>query len=162
MKQPNSKHCFVCGVENRFGLNLKFYQTDPREVIVNCEIPDRYQGYPGVVHGGIVAAILDEVSGRALMHLGNDDWRFMYTAKMTIRYRKNVPVNEPLRIVGRALKDKPRLATAVGTIYNRAGEVLAEAETLLVDLPEETLDSADLDALGWRVYPDERDESVSS
>ena len=155
MKQPNSKHCFVCGVQNPYGLNLKFYQTGPQEVTVNYEVPERYQGYPGVVHGGIVAAILDEVSGRALMNSGHEDWRFMYTAKMTVRYRKNVPVSEPLRIVGRALKDKPRLATAVAIIYNQAGEVLAEAETLLVDLPEDAVSTVDLDALGWQVYPDE-------
>ena len=83
-----------------------------------------------------------------------DPPRFMYTARLEIRYRKNVPVGEPLRLVGKALKSKQRTATATSQIYGPDGSLLAEAEALLMDVPPETLDSADLEALGWRVYSD--------
>jgi acyl-coenzyme A thioesterase PaaI-like protein len=99
MKQPNSKKCFVCGVENLNGLHLKFYEENPGEVTVEYTVPEQFQGYPGVVHGGIVAAMLDEVAGRA--HMGGDPPRFMFTARLDVRYRRNVPVNQPLRIIGR-------------------------------------------------------------
>jgi acyl-coenzyme A thioesterase PaaI-like protein len=153
-RQPNSRHCFVCGLENPFGLQLRFEVTAPGEVEARYTVPERYQGYPGVVHGGIVAAMLDEVAGR--VHMRGDPPRFMYTARMEIRYRQNVPVGEPLRVVGRALKSKGRTATATGAIYGQDGALLAEADVLLVNVPSDVVGSVDLAALGWRVY-DEND-----
>lgn len=153
-KQPNSRHCFVCGLENAFGLHLKFYTTAPGEVTVHYTVPYHYQGYPGVVHGGIVAAMLDEVTGRVFMGDAAAP-RFMYTARLELRYRKNVPVGQPLTLIGRAGKDKGHTATATGSIYSADGELLAEAEALLVELPAGTLDMGNLDVLGWKVYPDD-------
>ena len=152
-KQPNSLNCFVCGIENPCGLHLKFYTTGPGEVTADYTVPDCYQGYPGIVHGGIVAAILDEITGRAYM--GSQPPRFMYTARLEMRYRGNVPVGQPLRLVGQAGKSKGRTATATGRIYDQAGVLLAEAEALLVDVPSDIAGGVDLDTLGWKVYPDE-------
>ena len=149
--QPNSLHCFVCGLHNPFGLHLRFYDSAPGEVTAEITVPEQYQGYPGVVHGGIVAAMLDEVSGRS--HMGSDPPRFMFTARLDIRYRKNVPVGQPLRLVGKAGTSKRRIATASGAIYGPDGELLAEAEAVLVNVPEDILAGADLDALGWKLYP---------
>jgi acyl-coenzyme A thioesterase PaaI-like protein len=158
-RQANSRHCFVCGVENPFGLHLVFHQTGAGEVMADFIAPEHFQGYPGVVHGGIVAAMLDEISGRA--HMGDDPSkpRFMFTARLELRYRRNVPVGQPLHLVGKALKSKGRTATASGQIFGPDGALLAEAEALLVDVPGEALDADILDALGWRVYPElERNE----
>jgi acyl-coenzyme A thioesterase PaaI-like protein len=148
--QANSRKCFVCGLENPFGLHLRFYESAPGEVTVNYTVPEHFQGYPGVVHGGIVAAMLDEVCGRA--HMGGDQPRFMYTARLEVRYRQNVPVGQPLRIVGRAARSKGRTATAVGEIYGPGDVLLAEADALLVNVPEELLKNVDMEALGWKVY----------
>lgn len=150
--QPNSRQCFVCGVANPYGLHLRFYESGPGEVTAEYTVPERYQGYPGVVHGGIVAAMLDEVCGRA--HMGGDPPRFMFTARLEIRYRHNVPVGKPLRLVGRAVRSKARTATASGEIFDAEGDLLAEAEALLIDVPPETVSSVDLEALGWKVYED--------
>jgi acyl-coenzyme A thioesterase PaaI-like protein len=151
--QPNSRHCFVCGLANPFGLKLRFYQTNENEVTAQYTAPEHYQGYPGVVHGGIVAAMLDEAAGRPYM--GEDPPRFMVTARLEIRYRKNVPVGKPLRLVGRAVTSKGRSATAVSLIYDAEGNLLAEAEALLVNVPESVLDVATVEELGWKVYPEE-------
>jgi len=149
--QPNSHHCFVCGLKNPFGLQLRFYNTTPGEVCVEYTVPDHYQGYPGVVHGGVVAAMLDEAAGRAFM--GDPEApRFMYTARMEIRYRKNVPIGQQLKVIGQAGKNKGRTATATSRIFNPEGELLAEAEVLLVDVPAEVVDKVDYEALGWKVY----------
>lgn len=98
-KQPNSRHCFVCGIENPVGLHLKFYETKAGEVTAEITVPEQYQGYPGVVHGGIVASMLDEITGRAAME--GDAWRFMVTAKLDLRYRSPVPIAQTLILVGR-------------------------------------------------------------
>jgi acyl-coenzyme A thioesterase PaaI-like protein len=152
MKQPNSKHCFVCGRENPYGLKLEFYETAPGEVVVEYTVPEQFQGYPGVVHGGVVAAMLDEVTGR--VHMGGNPPRFMYTARLDVRYRKNVPIGQPLRIIGHAGKKKERTAIATGQIFGPEGDLLAEADAVLVNVPDELVSQVDLEALGWKVSVD--------
>lgn len=142
----------MCGLKNPFGLKLRFYKTGEGEVEVEYTVPEQFQGYPGVVHGGIVAAMLDEVLGRAHMGTNPEQSRFLYTARLEVRYRKNVPVGQPLRIVGRADKSKRRSATSRAVIYGSDGETLAEAEALLIEVPAEMIENADWEALGWKVY----------
>ena len=79
----------------------------------------------------------------------------MYTAKLEIKYRGNVPTEEPLTIVGKAGKDRGRMAEGWAGIYHPDGTLLAEANALLFDLPQDAFGDADLEALGWKVYPDE-------
>lgn len=148
--QPNSRHCFVCGLANPNGLQLRFYETGPGEVTADYTVPDHFQGYPGVVHGGIVTAMLDEVTGRA--HMQGEQTRFMFTAKLEIRFRKNVPTGQPLRVVGQVEKSKTRMASSIGKIYGPDGDLLAEAKALLVNLPENVINEGNLEALGWKVY----------
>jgi acyl-coenzyme A thioesterase PaaI-like protein len=152
-KQPNSRMCFICGLENPIGLKLKIYQTSPGVIETTYTAPDHFQGYPGILHGGIVASILDEISGRTLMGEPSSP-RFMFTGRLQVKYRKNVPTGKPLRIIGKAIRSKGKTAEGWAGIYDQAGDLLAEASTLLIDLPKETIDTANLDELGWKVYPD--------
>jgi uncharacterized protein (TIGR00369 family) len=154
IKQPNSRDCFVCGLKNDVGLKLKFYESEPGEITVDYVVPDHYQGYPGVVHGGIVASLVDEVLGR--VHMGADpaNPRFMFTAKMTVQYRKNVPTGKPIKIVGRAISSKRRMATSKAEVFGPDGELLAEADAVLVDIPADKFEGIDIEALGWKVYED--------
>src|SRR5262245_60596487 len=154
-KQPNSRMCFICGLENPVGLHLHFYETETGTIESSYTAPDHFQGYPGVLHGGIVAAILDEVAGRA--HMGSDveTARFMFTAKLEIKYRRNVPINRVLKIVGKAGKSKSKSAEAWAGIYDsESQELLAEGNALLIDVPDEQLDRSRLDQLGWKIYAD--------
>ncbi|MEN8243217.1 MAG: PaaI family thioesterase [Chloroflexota bacterium] len=152
-KQPNSAQCFVCGVDNPFGLQLDFYDHGPGKVTSTYTVPEHFNGYPGVTHGGIVATMLDETLARAFM--SGDRERFMYTAKLTTRYRKPVPTGKPLRLEGEVVRDRGRLGEAQAKVYGPEGDLLAEAEAMLVDIPEDVHDKDDFDALGWKVYPDE-------
>lgn len=152
-KQPNSLKCFVCGVENTVGLRLAFYDQPDGDVISEVTLPDRYQGYPGVVHGGIVASMLDEVAGRAAMQ--GDTARFMMTAKLEIRYRKPIPIGQRLRLVGRLERRRGRLTVVHGEVCLPDGSVGAEAEALLSDIPDIFDGASDAEQIGWRVYPDE-------
>lgn len=153
-RQPSSLHCFVCGVANPFGLHIKFHETAPGEVTAQVNLPDEFQGYPGIAHGGVVAAMLDEAAGRSQMGDIKDP-RFMFTAKLDISYRSNVPTGQPLRLIGNALECRGRKATARAAIYNLEGKLLAEANALMIRIPEQILNSVDIEALGWKVYPDE-------
>lgn len=150
-KQANSRSCFVCGVENPIGLHLKFYFTSPEEVAASFTASQEYQSYPGVLHGGIIAALLDETGGR--VHLHGYPPRFMYTAKLEIRFRKNVPIGQPLTIIGRAGKTRSRMAESWAGIFAADGSLLAEANALYVDVPQPP-DASALDDFGWKVYPD--------
>ena len=152
-KQPNSRMCFICGLENPVGLQLKIYEVEPGIIETTYSAPEHYQSYPGILHGGIVATILDEISGRA--HMGDPSQpRFMYTAKLEVKYRKNVPIGKSLRIVGKAGKTKGRMAESWAGIYDEAGSLLAECNSLLIDIPPEVLHTVDPAALGWKIYPD--------
>ncbi len=153
--QPNSQNCFVCGLANPLGLKLRFYQENAGKVFANIVIPDEYQSFPGVVHGGIIAAILDEAAGRSQMY--NDpkrDIRFMFTANMQIHYRKNVPTGQPLKLIGIAGASKQRSAQARAEIYGPEGDLLAEADIVLVDLPEQFIQSNPIDKTNWQVFPE--------
>jgi acyl-coenzyme A thioesterase PaaI-like protein len=114
--------------------------------------PEHFQGYPGVLHGGIVSAIIDEISGRAHMGSDPDRPRFMFTAKLEVKFRKNVPLGKPLKLVGKAGKSKSKSAEAWAGIYDaETNELYAEGTTLLINVPESTLDYSRLKELGWRV-----------
>ena len=154
-RQPSSRHCFICGMENPIGLHLHIYETAPGEVESTYIAPDHFQGYPGVLHGGIVGAIIDEISGRA--HMGSDPLnpRFMFTAKMEVKYRRNVPIGKPLKIIGKAGKSRAKSAEASAGIYDaETNELLAEGNTLLIDIPTDQFDQSRLNELGWKVYPE--------
>ena len=154
-KQPGSKLCFVCGLENPVGLKLEFYGTGPGEVQSEITFPDQYQGYPGITHGGILATVLDETGGRSLME---NPRHFMVTAQLNVRYRKPVPTETLLLAKGWAGKRNGRVAEAHSEIQTMDGIVLAEAELVLVDMPESKYDQISLEEMGWRVYPDEEEK----
>ena len=151
-KQPNSRNCFVCGLGNPDGLQLTFYEQEAGQVVAETIVPARFQGYPGVVHGGIVAAMLDEVAMRSAMV--DDHLRFMVTAKMTLRYRKAIPVEQPLRLVGRIERAGGQATTATAELRLPDGSLGADVEAMMVDYPEPLGGAAEFEELGWKVYPD--------
>lgn len=125
---------------------------EPGVARAEVTLASQYESYPGVVHGGIVAAILDECGGRA--HMEDPD-KLMVTAQLKVRFRKPVPIETPLIVIGSAGRRRGRVAEAHSEIMNENGEVLAEAELVLVDIPESQLAGLDREALGWRVYSEE-------
>lgn len=151
-KQPNSAGCFVCGLENRFGLAMAFYSMGPGEVEARYTVPKRYEGYPGTVHGGILASMLDEVVGRVAMT--EDPDHFLVTAKLELRYREPAPIGQELRLRGRLERNRGRTTVAHGEVVLANGQVAAEATATLVDHPRGEMEPELLEALGWKVYPD--------
>src|SRR4030042_4731577 len=93
-QQYNSNSCFACGLENPSGLRLRFYDNGIDQVFAAFTLEPTHAGYPGMAHGGIVAAILDEVGGRPVMV--NNPNHFFVTARMDVRYRHPVPAGVSL------------------------------------------------------------------
>lgn len=151
-KQPNSANCFVCGRENANGLGLSFYEVGPDEVTAECTVPSHFEGYPGIIHGGIVATMLDEIAERAAL-IGEHN-RFRLTAKLEIRYRKPVPSEQLLCLRGIVLRRRGRISFAHSELILTDGTVAAEADAVLVDYPGLPDDESMLESLGWKVYPD--------
>jgi uncharacterized protein (TIGR00369 family) len=152
-KQPNSRRCFACGLENDHGLGMAFYEVGADRLESHYTVPEHFEGYPGVVHGGIVASMLDEMVSRAAM-IGPDR-RFMMTARLSIRYRQPVPTGVPLLLQAQLTRATGRVATATAVIKLPDGSVAAEAEGTLAPLPEDTVTPRLLESLGWKVYPDD-------
>jgi acyl-coenzyme A thioesterase PaaI-like protein len=130
---------------------MEFHDDGVSTVSSQYAIPANFEGYPGIAHGGIVAAILDEVVARAALAV--DPNHFMMTVKIEIKYRQRVPVETPLTLIGRKLKQRGRLCLANGELHLPDGSIAAEASATLADLPQDLITDAELSSLGWRVYP---------
>src|SRR5207248_2822290 len=110
---------------NADGLHLIFRQEG--DSIVTEFTPDlRFQGFPGVVHGGILATLLDETLSRTATAQG----RWMMTARLEVRYRAAAPVGRALRVAARTLAGRARMLTAAGEIRlaDDPATVIATAE----------------------------------
>ena len=120
---PNDGGCFGCSPTHPSGLNLRFRRRGER-VLSWYMIADRFHGAPGVAHGGIVAAILDEISCAAV-HLVTDRW--VTTGELTVRYERPCPVEQPLDVAA-AIVDRthPRYWVVEAELH-RAGERVARS-----------------------------------
>ncbi len=125
--------CFACGRANPSGLHLDFDVARDRAE-TRYVAPKHHEGYEGTVHGGVVAALLDETMGWAIFHQGI--WGV--TAKLTVTFRRPVPVGEELRVVGEVVRDRRRALDIHGTVSRAAdGHVLAEADGVYMRMPED-------------------------
>jgi len=128
---------------------MTFRDDGESEVVSEYTVPERYQGYPGIVHGGVLAAMLDEVVGRVSM-IG-DPHHFMMSVRLEVRYRQPVPVNTPLKVVGKIIRLRGRLGKAEGKIHLPDGSVGCEASLTLADIPRELLSETSQALLNWKV-----------
>jgi beta-phosphoglucomutase family hydrolase len=116
--------CFGCGQSNPIGLKLKF-SWDEKSRTSSAEFtPDKtLQGWAGFLHGGIAACVLDEAIGWASMFAGTNN----VTAKMQVRYRRMIPVNQTYLVACRVAKQTSRLIETEAKITDQNGSVFAEA-----------------------------------
>ncbi len=139
IKQANTHFCFVCGLDNPCGLALHFESDGAGKAVAKMAFSKDYQGYPGIVHGGILSTVLDEVGGRATMK-GIRPEAVLVTGKLTVHFRKPVKVDQPVIIEGELVKDFGKIVETKGTIKSESGELLVEAEIVLVQPGEKLID----------------------
>ncbi|HEV8543143.1 MAG TPA: PaaI family thioesterase [Verrucomicrobiae bacterium] len=121
---PHSKSCFVCGSRNIGGLNLRFH-TDGRIVRTRFTARPEYNGFVGVIHGGILATILDEVMVWAC---SVQTKRFFYCAELSVRYRSPAAPGDEITAEGELIETKrERLFLTNGKLARPDGSVVATA-----------------------------------
>ena len=158
--QNISKNCLVCGVDNDFGLKTRFYETEDNELIGVFKTLPEHQSYPQVTHGGISAAILDEVIGRAIM-MTNDSNTFGVTVELKIRYKKAVPHGVELKAIGRITNERSRTFEGTGELYLPNGGIAIEAEGKYMKRRLNQITDADFADNEWFVPEDELPEEIS-
>jgi len=131
LKQSNTHYCFVCGLDNPRGLALRFESDGAGKAVARTTFSSEYQGYPGIVHGGILSTVLDEVGGRASMKQMRPEV-VLVTGKLTVHFRKPVKVGQPVVIEGEVVKDYGKVVETKATIKSESGDLLVEAEIVLV------------------------------
>lgn len=154
-KQPNSRMCFVCGLQNLVGLKTAFYDQPDGSVLARFTGHEQHQGYPGRMHGGVISGIMDEVIGRAVMvglPPGEEVWGV--TAELDVRFRKPVPLEVELTATGRITRDTRLLFEGSGELRLPDGTVAAEATGKYIKLPAQKIATFDEQSLDWRVVPD--------
>lgn len=152
-RQPSSRTCFVCGRENPLGLKVRWgNDAAAGEVTARVTIPEHFNGYPGIVHGGILSALLDEAAVRTtLLDGGFDDLHV--TAKLEITYRRPTPTRTPLVVAARIAGRTATRVVATAEIRLEDGTVTARAEALLARPPPDVAAAWERERAHWKVDP---------
>lgn len=123
------EHCFACGPkQTAHSLQLKFEQTSEFEVQGNLWVSPEYQGYDGILHGGIVSTLLDAAMTNCLLKLGIT----ALTADLHIRFIAPVMVGQTILIKGAMLKHRRHVYFMESTVWS-GGSELARATALFME-----------------------------
>ena len=151
-KQNNSDMCVVCGTKNPLSLGTKFYHVEGDLIVGLVTGRDEHQSYPNRMHGGMISALLDEVIGRAINTVEPE--AFGVTTDINVKFKKPVPLNEEIRIVGRLTKNTRLIFQAEGFIEDKNGTILATGSATYVKMTAEKIAGAPLTEEQYFLVPD--------
>lgn len=135
---PWSETCFGCNNGSNEGIGMRAYISEDDYVVGICKTKESHQGFPGVIHGGLVSTYFDEVFWHAT-RLHNPNLVAM-TVEMTIQYQKPVRPGKKLRIVAEPARFEGRHIYVTGYLLLPDDEVAATAEIHYVTVrPENPL-----------------------
>lgn len=157
-KQNNSKMCFVCGMENKFGLKAYFYEMENGELVATFTPKDVHQSYPGRLHGGIASTILDEAIGRAILMKNENMWGV--TLELNVKFKKPVPYNEELKVICKITNETSRTFEGEGRIVLANGDIAVTAVGKYFKLPVNKITNADFTEDQWFNVIDDKDPKV--
>jgi acyl-coenzyme A thioesterase PaaI-like protein len=149
-KQQNSKMCLVCGMKNPYGLKTKFFETETNELVAVFTPSEVHQSYPNRMHGGVTTAILDETMGRAI-NANRDNMVWGVTVELTTQFKKPIPLNVELKVVGRITSETSRIFEGEGELLLPDGTVAATGKGKYVKLPLEKIADFDAAEQEWKV-----------
>jgi uncharacterized protein (TIGR00369 family) len=125
--------CFGCGPNNAVGLKLSF-EKQGGVVVSRTTVARAYAGYRDFTHGGIVATMLDEAMGWAMLHVAG---RHGVTKSLQIDYRRPVRVEQPVTVTARVTLQEETRVVLEARIEDERGRLLAGAEGEWVAVREE-------------------------
>ena len=117
---------------------------------------DVHQSYPNRMHGGLISALLDEVIGRAI-NLPEPE-AFGVTSELNVKFKKPVPLNEELKVVGKLTKNTRLVFQAEGFIEDRNGTILATGSATYVKMSAARIAGRPLTADQYFLVPDDERE----
>ncbi|NUM36023.1 MAG: PaaI family thioesterase [Candidatus Brocadiae bacterium] len=133
----NYPACFICGNENPTGLHACYYREEDK-VVAFCEFKEHHAGYKGIVHGGLISALLDEALGRIIASLTQ---KMVFTGSLNMRFHRPLPTGTLVMV--EAIMDKeqrhPKLYwQASGKLFSKdTGELYAQAQGRFFKIQEE-------------------------
>jgi acyl-coenzyme A thioesterase PaaI-like protein len=121
--------CFACGASNPIGLKLQF-RFEGEDYVTEFEVKPEYQGWTGIVHGGLLATVLDEVMARLLWEKGLN----AITGRLTVRYHQPLSIGDRVQVRGRISKQRPPVVETTAEAMKDDGTVAAEATAVSMEV----------------------------
>lgn len=122
MKFVSDGGCFACGEKNPHGLKMKFeIDREKRNIHTTFTVEPTYQGWEGIVHGGIICTLLDEAMANLVYQLGFN----AIVASIEVRFKHPAPILKPLVISGEITEIHKKLLKAKASLATEDGKVLA-------------------------------------
>jgi uncharacterized protein (TIGR00369 family) len=140
---PYTRDCFVCGAHNAHGLHLRF-RREGEEVRADFTPQSQHAGFRGIVHGGILATVLDEAMFWAA---ASSTKRFCLAAELNVRFVSKVSVGQALTVVARLQADRGRLWMSSAELLDRQGKVCVHATCKQIPMDQESMKDAAVDFL---------------
>ncbi len=116
-------NCFVCGDKNDSGLNIQFV-SETGKAKAEFKPGRNFEGYQGILHGGILSTVLDEVMIKAVLAQGI----MAVTARMEIKFKKPARIGEKLHLEGWIKVDKEKMILTEGKVTRPDGSLIAEGK----------------------------------
>lgn len=138
-KQRNSRMCAICGLDNEYGVKAPFYNMEDKSVMTKFEYKKQHQSFPERVHGGLVAAMLDEMGLRALWAEEGNENTYGVTMDLNIKYRKPVPYEEIIVGKGKVVKNSSKFLVTEAELLDNLGNVLANGVIKYLKLKPEII-----------------------
>ncbi len=132
MSLSDDNACFACGKKNPIGLKLDF-REESGEYVADFTPSEEHQGYEGIVHGGIVATILDEAMAKFAWESGMS----AVTARLNVTYKKPARVGEKMTVRGRVKEKKSRAWECQAELVGEQSGLIADAEATLMMVKKE-------------------------
>jgi uncharacterized protein (TIGR00369 family) len=150
--QKVSSMCFVCGANNPISLHAQFLELGDGRLCAEFTATDVHQSYPGRMHGGVISAILDETIGRAVQIEHPEI--FGVTLDLKVRFRKQVPLNTPLKAIAWITEHTHHMFAGEGKLLLEDGSVAAEATARYFRMDVESITEDGLTEKDW--FDDDR------
>jgi uncharacterized protein (TIGR00369 family) len=132
LQLPHTAGCIACGPANPHGLHLALF-VDPAGTVHTEYTPrPEHIGFQGVLHGGVLATVVDEAMVWCATWSGK---RFCLCGELCVRYRAPAAIGQPLSVVARVESGRPRLILTTAEVRDAAGTLVAEATGKYVPLP---------------------------